>query len=132
MLLPRPPTWCRQGGALGALPHAQGLPSLLAGETDIAPLGRELRSQELAAWAALKDGSAPREIRLAAMGAAVSADVAAVEGGCIACPSSLGQRGEHGFPEAAPRPAVETVVDRRARVVGYWAVAPAATRTENT
>lgn len=67
----------------------------------------------------------------AAMGRAVGPDVAAVEGSCIACPSGLGQRGEHGFPEAAPRPAVEAVVDGRARPVRGGAVTPAAARCQD-
>lgn len=61
----------------------------------------------------------------------MGADVAAVEGGRIARPSGLGQRGEHGFPEAAPRPLVEAVVDRGPRAVGGRAIAPAAARRQH-
>lgn len=56
---------------------------------------------------------------------------AAVEGGCIACPFGLGQRGERGFPEAAPRSAVEAGVDRGTRAVGDRAIAPARARCQH-
>src|SRR6476469_8448467 len=67
----------------------------------------------------------------AAMSRAVGAHVATVEGGCVAGPSGLGQRGEHRLPEAAPRPAIEAVVDRGARAVGGWAIAPTAARSQD-
>ena len=55
----------------------------------------------------------------------VSPDVAAVERICIANPPRLGQRGQHRLIEAAPRPAIEAVVNRGARAVRSRAVAPA-------
>lgn len=57
---------------------------------------------------------------------AVRLDVGAVDGGRLARPSALGQRGQHRPPEAAAGPAIEAVVDGRARAIRGWAVAPAA------
>ena len=61
----------------------------------------------------------------------MGSDVAAVEGGCGACLSDLGKRGEHGFPKATPRPAVEAVLNRGPRAVGGRTIAPAEARSQD-
>jgi ABC-type phosphate transport system substrate-binding protein len=55
----------RRGDRWEHLGTLNGFHALLAGETDLAPMGRELWPDEAAAYASLHDGQTPLEIRVA-------------------------------------------------------------------